>query len=74
MFFSGSRENIDQALHTPLYQAERYGAQQDDQGYYPEKMGYSGGQRDPSEMHFNASSNYGDLNRGKSGSTTDTFV
>lgn len=72
--YNGSRENIDQALHTPLYQAERYGAQQDDQGYYPEKMGYSGGQRDPSEMHFNASSNYGDLNRGKSGSTTDTFV
>lgn len=64
---SGSRENIDQA-RMPLYEGE------DDRDYYPEKPAYSSDPYEQSGKNVASAPSYGQLNKGKSGSTTDTFV
>lgn len=64
----GSRENIDQGARMPLYEGD------DDRDYYPEKPAYNSDRYEPSGKYFDEAPPPGQLSKGKSGSTTDTFV
>ena len=52
----------------PLYEGD------DDRDYYPEKPAYNSDRYEPSGKYFDEAPPPGQLSKGKSGSTTDTFV